>query len=252
MANTDIKETDDEVIERHKPPFLRRVRIRGYKSIAFCDVTLEPLTVLVGRNGSGKSNFLDTKGTWIANRIKAYLSAIVEDVQDVKAVEYGGEYQSIRFTMRPGEDNRPREFDAASISDGTLRVLAALVAVAQEQLPFEPAIVGIEEPEAALHPRAMNALVDALDEATLRTQVLITTHSIELLDNPTIQPKNVRVVEMVDGQTIIGPVDTANVEIVQRKLGTLGDLERDNRLEADLDDRDRQALLQKNGQEPHA
>src|SRR3954447_11544880 len=42
-----------------KPPFLRRVRIRGYKSIAFCDVTLEPLTVFVGRNASGKSNFLD-------------------------------------------------------------------------------------------------------------------------------------------------------------------------------------------------
>src|SRR4051812_32547826 len=42
-----------------KPHFLRRVRIRGYKSIAFCDVSLEPLTILVGRNASGKSNFLD-------------------------------------------------------------------------------------------------------------------------------------------------------------------------------------------------
>jgi YgjP-like, metallopeptidase domain/AAA ATPase domain len=44
--------------ERTKPAFLRRVRIRGYKSIAFCDVTLEPLTILVGRNASGKSNFV--------------------------------------------------------------------------------------------------------------------------------------------------------------------------------------------------
>ena len=43
----------------HKPAFLRRVQIRGYKSIAFCDVTLEPLTILVGRNASGKSNFVD-------------------------------------------------------------------------------------------------------------------------------------------------------------------------------------------------
>src|SRR6476659_2683294 len=42
-----------------KPPFLRRVRIRGYKSIAFCDVELKPLTILVGRNAAGKSNFLD-------------------------------------------------------------------------------------------------------------------------------------------------------------------------------------------------
>jgi hypothetical protein len=59
MATADIKEADDEIKDNTKPPFLRRVRIRGYKSIAFCDVTLEPLTVLVGRNGSGKSNFLD-------------------------------------------------------------------------------------------------------------------------------------------------------------------------------------------------
>ncbi|MGL4553446.1 MAG: AAA family ATPase, partial [Gemmataceae bacterium] len=46
-------------IDGAKPPFLRRVRIRNYKSIGFCDVSLEPLTILVGRNGSGKSNFVD-------------------------------------------------------------------------------------------------------------------------------------------------------------------------------------------------
>jgi predicted ATPase len=49
----------NEIDERTKPPFLRRVRIRGYKSIAFCDVALQPLTILVGRNAAGKSNFLD-------------------------------------------------------------------------------------------------------------------------------------------------------------------------------------------------
>src|SRR5437763_7806882 len=56
-------EPDDEVAtadgEWTKPPFLRRVQVRGYKSIAFCDVQLQPLTILVGRNASGKSNFLD-------------------------------------------------------------------------------------------------------------------------------------------------------------------------------------------------
>jgi predicted ATPase len=39
--------------------FFARVRIRNYKSIGRCDVPLRPLSVLVGRNGSGKSNFLD-------------------------------------------------------------------------------------------------------------------------------------------------------------------------------------------------
>jgi len=41
------------------PAFVRRVRIRNYKSVGKCDVALHPLTLLVGRNGSGKSNFLD-------------------------------------------------------------------------------------------------------------------------------------------------------------------------------------------------
>src|SRR6185437_15447891 len=59
MATAAENEVIAESGERTKPPFLRRVRIRGYKSIAFCDVTLEPLTILVGRNASGKSNFLD-------------------------------------------------------------------------------------------------------------------------------------------------------------------------------------------------
>ena len=60
----------------------------------------------------------------------------------------------------------------------------------------------------------MRALVDALDEATLRTQILLTTHSADMLDNPTIQPHNVRAVRMEKGRTIIGPVDEASVEIV--------------------------------------
>ena len=38
---------------------ITRVALRNYKSIAKCDVRLEPLTLLVGPNGAGKSNFLD-------------------------------------------------------------------------------------------------------------------------------------------------------------------------------------------------
>ena len=39
--------------------FLRNVQLRNYRSIGNCDVRLGALTMLVGRNGSGKSNFLD-------------------------------------------------------------------------------------------------------------------------------------------------------------------------------------------------
>src|ERR1700739_3832166 len=62
MATARREDAVQEIYEQAKPAFLRRVRIRGYKSIAFCDVTLEPLTILVGRNASGKSNFLEALG----------------------------------------------------------------------------------------------------------------------------------------------------------------------------------------------
>jgi hypothetical protein len=71
-----------------------------------------------------------------------------------------------------------------------------------------------------------------------------------MLDNPTIKPENVRVVEMIDGQTVIGPVDEASVEIVRQKLDTLGGLERQNQLQPDLDDLERQRHLSQNGQGP--
>lgn len=40
-------------------PRITRVVLENYKSIAFCDVKLGPLAILVGANGAGKSNFLD-------------------------------------------------------------------------------------------------------------------------------------------------------------------------------------------------
>lgn len=39
--------------------FLTRVVLSNYRSIGNADVRLGPLTYLVGRNGAGKSNFLD-------------------------------------------------------------------------------------------------------------------------------------------------------------------------------------------------
>ncbi|HRJ50333.1 MAG TPA: AAA family ATPase, partial [Phycisphaerales bacterium] len=38
---------------------IKRLSLRQYKSIEHCDFDLGPLTVLVGRNGVGKSNILD-------------------------------------------------------------------------------------------------------------------------------------------------------------------------------------------------
>src|SRR5439155_11335664 len=125
-------------------------------------------------------------------RINQYLKAIVPEVREFRTKEYG-DFETVRFLLE-GKTG-PLEFDASSMSDGTLRILAALVAAFQIVLPSGfPGFIGIEEPETALHPAAMRALVDALDEATTRTQVLLTTHRADMLDNPTRRPENIRVV----------------------------------------------------------
>ena len=39
---------------------LKRIRIKGYKSLSDLEVRLSPLTLLFGPNAAGKSNFLDS------------------------------------------------------------------------------------------------------------------------------------------------------------------------------------------------
>ena len=38
---------------------LNRIQIKGFKSIRELDLELRPLNVLIGANGSGKSNFIE-------------------------------------------------------------------------------------------------------------------------------------------------------------------------------------------------
>ncbi|MFD7289520.1 AAA family ATPase [Streptomyces sp. NPDC059863] len=78
-------------------PFITRVQIENYKSIAHCDVHLGPFTVLLGLNAAGKSNFLDA--------IRFVRDAVSRG--PVKAViERGGLGNVLRRTPEPTETCR--------------------------------------------------------------------------------------------------------------------------------------------------
>jgi predicted ATPase len=64
-------------------------------------------------------------------------------------------------------------------SDGTVRLLAYLVLLNQPELP---SLIAIEEPERNLHPGLFMELGRLLNKLSQRTQVIITTHSSQLLD----------------------------------------------------------------------
>ena len=64
-------------------------------------------------------------------------------------------------------------------SDGTLRLLAYHTLLG---LPELPPLIAIEEPERSLHPGALKEIAYVLEQLAKRTQVIITTHSSQLLD----------------------------------------------------------------------
>lgn len=177
-------------------------------------------------------------------RVRDYLGAIAEEVVDYGNVRYG-ENETVQFKVRA--DQETLAFDAASMSDGTLRALASLVAAFQIHLPFGPSVVGIEEPETALHPAALRALVDALDDATQHTQIILTTHSADILSGRDVNPGQVLVVRNRSGKTQITPLDPASHEIVEKELYSLADLQRMDKLELDEADLKRQSDLAQGG-----
>jgi predicted ATPase len=118
----------------------------------------------------------------------------------------------------------PWRFLAQNMSDGTLRALGVLVALFQVNPDYSPSLIGIEEPETALHPAASAALREALMRASKSSQIIVTSHSPDLLDDPNLDPGSLLAVESVGGETKIAPLDGANTEVLRQKLFSAGEL----------------------------
>ena len=96
-------------------------------------------------------------------------------------------------------------------------------------------LVGVEEPEIALHPAAAGVLLDALREAADKTQIIITSHSPDLLDDKDLDPESILVVEARDGITVIADIDEAGRSAVRDRLYTTGELLRIDQLQPNPD-----------------
>lgn len=155
------------------------------------------------------------------DRIEEYLATIVPGVSGVDR-RVVGPRETIEFRQRVAGSQHPWKFSALNMSDGTLRVAGILFGLFQPGVPF----VAVEEPEAALHPAAAGALYDALLEASQARQVLITSHSPDLLDNPNIETDTILAVQARDNVTEIGPIDEADRRVLSEHLYTVGELVR--------------------------
>ncbi len=88
-------------------------------------------------------------------------------------------------------------FNAASLSDGTLRFMCLAALLLQPNLP---ALILLDEPELGLHPAAVALLADLLSSAATRTQVLVATQSVTLVNQ--FEPEQIWTVDRADGQSV--------------------------------------------------
>jgi predicted ATPase len=97
-------------------------------------------------------------------------------------------------------------FNASAFSDGTLRFICLATLLLQPSLP---SLVLLDEPELGLHPAAVTVLASLLASAAQRTQVMVATQSVTLVNQ--LAPDQVWTVDRANGASVFSRLDTADM-----------------------------------------
>ncbi len=200
--------------------------IKHWKFSALYPITLRQLTTpdtdsALREDGSNWASVIRAakrsgKGRQTLERINEMMRVVLPDFRDVSVSNVGG-YLVPKFRFGP-DDSSIREFDPVQLSDGTLRIFGILLSLYQTPAP---SLMIVEEPEQTVHPGVLAMLAEAFKEVSEVTQVIVTTHSPQLIDH--FEPDNIRVVTMKNGLTQIAPIKRAQTEAVKQGLMTLGE-----------------------------
>lgn len=186
----------------------------------------------VGENIASVVAHLERVSRGQVDVIDRYLQHVVPSVKGFERKQIGP-LETLEFLQDVAGAKAPWRFLAQNMSDGTLRALGVLTALFQGNQDFRPLLVGIEEPETALHPAASAALREALCKAAQKTQIIVTSHSPDLLDDHAIEASSLLAVIAEGGSTKIGPLDEASREAMRQHLFSAGELLRLSQLEPD-------------------
>lgn len=111
-----------------------------------------------------------------------------------------------------------KTFTAHQLSDGSLRFICMATLLLQANLPK---VILLDEPELGLHPTAITVLAGLLKKASKRSQVIVSTQSVSLVNE--FDAEDIIVVEKQDAETVFKRLDS---EVLESWLETysLGDL----------------------------
>jgi len=158
------------------------------------------------------------------------------NVDAAMAVAFGADYEELVFP--PAADQRiqlrvrwrtlRREQSAADLSDGTLRFLFLLAVLAS---PSPGAVIAIDEPETGLHPSMLPIVAEYAVDAATRSQVILTTHSPQMLDAFGDTRPTTTVARWSDGETTLSVLDGDELSYWLKEY-SLGALFRSGELES--------------------
>lgn len=112
------------------------------------------------------------------------------------------------------------------LSDGTLKFLC-IIAILKNPKP--PALIGIDEVDANLHPKMQEIVANMIDEASKRTQIVVTTHNPDFVSM--FSPEQVVILQKYKGMTEMrrfsdkGALDLWLKDFTTRELWLMGELE---------------------------
>lgn len=111
----------------------------------------------------------------------------------------------LKWKQRGAEDTY---FEAYQLSDGTLRFICLATLLMQ---PEPPATIIIDEPELGLHPVAVNKLAALIKKASLKSQIIISTQSVNLVDN--FSADDIIVVDMKENASWFHRLDREKLKV---------------------------------------
>lgn len=109
-------------------------------------------------------------------------------------------------------------FNAHSLSDGTMRMICLATLFLQ---PNPPSTIIVDEPELGLHPFAIHLLASLIQSASEKSQVIISTQSVTLINQFT--PEDIIVVDREDNQSVFRRLDQQELDLWQEEY-SLGEI----------------------------
>ena len=164
------------------------------------------------------------------DEMKDFLRAAYPSFEDFGCeTTHGAPSQTVVWLSEKGMRRPMFSWD---LSDGMLRFFCLAAALLN---PVFPPLIAIDEPELGLHPGLLPVVAEMINTASERTQVLVTTHSPDLLNCFDIADVAVMARDEEDSKILWHRPANRNtlVEMLKNVTGeTLGDLHRSGELEA--------------------